>query len=90
MKNYTKEEQVAFLERCLKSKLNWPLIAAALIQRWLVTLYHELMDSSDLKAWQTRDRQGNSCWKVRDCYKGKIYSFTTRQELMTWLETHYY
>jgi len=46
--------------------------------------------NDEIKVWQKTDRFGNSYWSVYDPKSGHSAHFGTEQEVMSWIETHYY
>lgn len=46
--------------------------------------------NDEAQVWQKTDRFGNSYWCVYDPKTGHSGSFGTEEEVMNWIESHYY
>lgn len=46
--------------------------------------------NDEAKVWQKTDRLGNSYWCVYDPKTGHSANFGTEEEVMNWIESHYY
>lgn len=46
--------------------------------------------NDEAKVWQKTDRLGNSYWCVYDPKTGHSVNFGTEEEVMNWIESHYY
>ncbi|MEB3882384.1 hypothetical protein [Lyngbya sp. CCY1209] len=79
-------------------------VKSAFDQRWSLTgkdiynfatqitrgLFKSLAGGNQLEIWQSRDRQGNLLWNVRDRLSGRSAQLDSEQEVRIWLEERYH
>jgi hypothetical protein len=53
-------------------------------------LANQIFTTPDLQVRQTRDRFGNSKWRVYDPFTEQSNSFASEDEVRAWIEQHYY
>jgi len=64
----------------------WEVIGKAFQSLIQVTFYQ----NDEVKVWQRTDRQGNAYWCVYDPKTGHSANFGSEEEVMNWIESHYY
>ncbi|WP_434685543.1 hypothetical protein [Pseudanabaena minima] len=57
--------------------------------------FHNLVQATfdhneEIKVWQKIDRRGNSYWCVYDPKTGHSAHLGSEEEVMSWIESHYY
>lgn len=64
------------------------------LQPWFKKVWQFIGDifvkDAEPKIWQKCDRDGNLCWYVYDPVTGSSGCFSSRAEVLSWLESRYY
>ena len=64
----------------------WDILVESLQNLAQVTFNH----NEEVKVWQKTDRRGNSYWCVYDPKSGHSAHLGSEEEVMSWIERHYY
>lgn len=77
------EPRFHYLSKQASSIWNWLNIIWDILNDWLIY-------NSEPHIYEMRDRDGTVFWRVYDPVTKNTYSFSSRNEVVDWLESRYY